>query len=272
MKSLQALELPDAADRRTVQARLTRRFDEAGPEAEAWRDMLAALDRGLDVADPLYGPLVAGGRRPLVIGQFGQSLDGRIATPSGESKYLNGVGGLTHLHRLRALVDAVVVGVSTVVADDPMLSVRMVDGASPARVVIDPRGRVPLSARMLQPDGARRIIVTLPETVLAASGGIEVVRVAATPEGMRPGEIVAALAAIGLPRLLIEGGAETVSRFLSEGVLDRLHVSVAPVLVGGGRSGVTLQNVRGLADCLRPVMTSYRLGEDVVFDCNFRAG
>ena len=75
----------------------------------------------------------------IVVGQIGQSLDGRIATPKGHSHYVNGDDGLAHLHRLRALVDAVVVGIGTVLADDPQLTVRRVSGPHPARVVIDPQ-------------------------------------------------------------------------------------------------------------------------------------
>ena len=84
----------------------------------------------------------------VVVGQCGQSIDARIATASGHSHYINGAEGLAHLHRLRALVDAVVVGVGTALADDPQLTVRRVAGPNPARVVIDPNGR-------LAADGAR---------------------------------------------------------------------------------------------------------------------
>src|ERR1044071_4782095 len=95
------------------------------------------------VLDALFAPFEAGTTdRPFVIAQLGQSLDGRIATLSGDSKYINSASALDHLHRLRAQVDAVVVGVGTVVADDPQLTVRRVAGRSPARVVIDPRGRM----------------------------------------------------------------------------------------------------------------------------------
>lgn len=218
---------------------------------------------------PVYGPLVADDAGDLVIGQFGQSLDGRIATPSGESKYLNGPGGLIHLHRLRALVDAVVVGVSTVVADDPLLTVRHVAGKSPARVVIDPRGRVPQDARLFARDGARVVVVTGQATDVEFGHGVEVLRVAGETGRLAPDDILAALRGAGLRQILVEGGAETVSRFLESGCLDRLHVSVAPVLVGGGRSGVTLERVQGLADCLRPEIDVHRLGDDVLFDCRF---
>jgi len=89
--------------------------------------------------DALFAPFEAGTTdQPFVIAQLGQSLDGRIATLSGDSKYINGASALDHLHRLRARVDAVVVGVGTVVADDPLLTVRRAGGRNPARVVLDP--------------------------------------------------------------------------------------------------------------------------------------
>jgi len=78
----------------------------------------------------------------VVVGQIGQTMDGRIATITGQSKYVNGPQGITHLHQLRALVDAVVIGVGTAIADDPLLTVRQINGKSPARVVIDPRARL----------------------------------------------------------------------------------------------------------------------------------
>src|SRR5215472_3587830 len=110
--------------------------------------------------EALYGPLRAGRVDDLmVVAQLGQSIDGRIATTTGHSEYINGAAGLDHLHRLRALVDAIVVGVETAVRDDPQLTVRRVAGPNPARVVIDPRGRLSATARLLRRDGARRVVV-----------------------------------------------------------------------------------------------------------------
>src|SRR2546430_161312 len=115
--------------------------------------------------DGLFGPLRNGTVDDLVvIAQMGQSLDGRIAAPTGHSHYINGMAGRTHLHRLRALVDAIVVGVQTVLADDPQLTVRLVRGPSPARVVLDPNGRMAANARVLAEDGARRLIITSAES------------------------------------------------------------------------------------------------------------
>src|SRR3954447_1792507 len=111
--------------------------------------------------EDLFGPLRHSRVDDLVVvAQIGQSLDGRVATETGHSHYINGPAGLAHLHRLRALVDAVVIGVGTALADNPQLTVRRVTGPQPARVVIDARGRLPSGAKLLADDGVRRLVVT----------------------------------------------------------------------------------------------------------------
>ena len=107
----------------------------------------------------LFGPLKTN-LGVTVVGQLGQSLDGRIATVTGQSKYINGQAGLKHLHRLRALVDGVIIGVGTALADDPLLTVRLVPGPQPARIVIDPSGKLSKTAKIWQNDGARRLVIT----------------------------------------------------------------------------------------------------------------
>lgn len=240
---------------------------------EAWHALLAARRTGRLAslsARNLFSPIVhAPPHRPYVIAQLGQSLDGRIANGAGESRYINCPRGLTHLHRLRALVDAVVIGASTALADDPRLDVRLVEGDNPARVVLDRRGRVPASLRMFRDDGARRLAIVGERARVEAAPGVEIVRVREEGEGFAPAALVEALHGLGLRRLLIEGGAETVSRFIDAGALDRLHLMVAPVLLGDGPAGVSLKNQRALCDCFRPATRIHRLGEDVLFDCDF---
>jgi diaminohydroxyphosphoribosylaminopyrimidine deaminase/5-amino-6-(5-phosphoribosylamino)uracil reductase len=217
----------------------------------------------------LYAPVAEGRGEPaFVIGQLGQSLDGRVATATGKSRYINGPEAIRHLHRLRALVDAVVVGVGTVIADDPQLSVREVEGPCPARVVIDPNFRMPDCARMLG-DGAGPIYAIQAED-RARPEGIEPILVErAADGGIAPGVIVRALAARGFRRILIEGGARTVSMFLAARALHRLHLSIAPMVIGSGPMGVNLPPIDELDAALRPTTMSHRLGEDVVFDCAF---
>ncbi|MGE0747436.1 MAG: RibD family protein [Rhodospirillales bacterium] len=207
---------------------------------------------------------------PFVVAQLGQSLDGRIATLSGESRYINGTGALDHLHRLRAEVDAVVVGVGTVVADDPQLTVRRVSGRNPARVVIDPAGRVPADARCLADDGALRIIVRAVERPVAP--GVEAVVLPAEGGWIAPARIVGALAARGLSRILIEGGARTISGFIDAGCVDRLHVLVATMILGSGKPGLELAPLAALHQAMRPAAQVSILPDgDVLFDCDLRA-
>jgi diaminohydroxyphosphoribosylaminopyrimidine deaminase / 5-amino-6-(5-phosphoribosylamino)uracil reductase len=207
----------------------------------------------------------------MVVAQCGQSIDARIATTSGHSHYINGPEGLAHLHRLRALVDAVVVGVGTVLADDPQLTVRRVAGPSPARVVIDPNGRLTRTARLLADDGVRRLVITRSDTTLDLAAGIEVVKVAATAGQLAPADVLAILAERGFRRILIEGGSNTVSRFLAAGCLDRLHVMIAPMIIGAGPSSVSLAPIDRVDEAIRAPMRAHILGDEVLLDCDLSA-
>lgn len=219
--------------------------------------------------DPIDSIRAAPADRPFVVAQLGQSLDGRIATVTGESQWINKEAALTHVHRIRAAVDAVIVGIGTVVADDPMLNVRRVPGRNPARVVIDPNGRLPERAKLLAKDGTRRIVVR-PSGCTKPTAGCEVVEVAAAADGsFAPQDVIAALFRSGLRTFLVEGGAGTVSSFIDGCAVDRLHVLVAPVILGSGKPGLTLKPIDRLAQALRPRATVHVLADgDVLFDCD----
>ena len=219
-----------------------------------------------------FGPLRAGRIDDLVVvGQIGQSIDGRIATVTGHSKYINGPAGLAHLHRLRALVDAVLVGIGTAVADDPLLTVRRCAGPSPARIVLDPRGRLPPDAKVLGDDGVRRLVIVAEGVTPKLPSGVEIVPVAAQGGEIAPAAILSALAGRGFSRILIEGGAHTVSRFIAAGCLDRLHVMVAPIMLGAGQAGVTLTPIATADQALRAPMQAHLIGDEVLLDCDLTA-
>ena len=228
------------------------------PTAAAWR----LLD--------LYLPVLA--PDTMVIGQLGQSLDGRIATESGASHFVTGPEDIERLHRLRALVDAVVVGAGTVAADDPRLTVRAVVGRDPVRVVIDPEGRLDSRLRVFADGSARTIRVRrAPPDSEGCDWHADVLLVPAEPDGSL--DLVALLHALRderLARILIEGGGITVSRFLAAGLLDRLHVTVAPLLIGSGRPSLTLDPIESLDLAIRPACRLFRLGDDVLFDLDLR--
>lgn len=236
------------------------RSDQSLPEAE--RQLLE-----------IFLPLTAT-NRPLVIGQLGQSLDGRIATESGDSWYINGPVARSHLHRLRALVDAVVVGAGTAAEDRPQLSVRHVEGPDPVPVVLDPRGRVepvgPLFEREPHQPTVVQLVgadVRLPD----APFGVERVAVATQADGrVAPRTIIDTLAARGLRRVLIEGGGVTVSEFVHADCLDHLHLLVAPLIIGSGRPGLVLPPVERLSEARRPPMRSFRLGDELLIDVRLR--
>ncbi len=228
----------------------------------------------MPLADPweaIFGPLrgAAGGR--LAVGQIGQSLDGRIATPTGHSHYINGPAGLDHLHRLRSLVDAVLVGAGTAIADDPQLTVRRVAGPSPARVLLDPAGRVPASVRLFADDGVRRLALTAEGVTASRPHGVETVAIRRDSHGVAPADVIETLAQRGLRRVLIEGGADTVSRFIAAGCLDRLHVVVAPIVLGSGRTGISLPPIERADQAMKIPMRVHNLGDEVLFDCDLRS-
>ena len=208
--------------------------------------------------------------RPYVIAQLGQSLDGRIATTSGDSKYINGPHALDHLHALRASVDAVVVGVGTVCADDPLLTVRRIAGTSPARVVIDPSGRVDPKARCFTNDGVRRLVLRRSGIATPVPSGVEVVTIESGP-AFDPSIVLATLAQQGFRRILVEGGPTTLSVFLEAGLIDQLHVFVSPVILGAGRIGLSRKACDTLAQALRPRAQVHVFADgDVLFRCDLR--
>jgi len=220
---------------------------------------------GESAAWALYAPVARRAGRPLRVAQIGQSLDGRVATVSGDARDVSGPDGLAHLHRLRALVDAVVIGVRTALHDAPRLTVRLVPGANPARVVIDPQGRLPDDAPVLAADGARRLVIQAVDRSRPA--GVEVLRLTGREGWIAPRHIAAALEAEGLGHALIEGGGITIAGFLEAGLLDRLHVAVAPLIIGAGPTSLTTTPVARLSEAMRPETSVYALGSDVVFDC-----
>lgn len=232
-----------------------------------WSASADVTDEGRVLLDLLL-PLQQ--RDDLVIGQAGQSLDGRIATTSGHSHYVTGAADIRRLHRLRALVDAVVVGAGTVAADNPRLTVRGVDGGNPTRIVLDPDGRLDRRKHVFS-DGAAPTVVVRRQTT-GEDERVEGDQIA-LPTGARgfaPSAIVKALRGRGFRRILVEGGGTTVSRFLQAGVLDRLHITVAPLIIGSGRPSVTLDPIASLDDAIRPPCRCFRLGDDVLFDLDLR--
>lgn len=235
---------------------------------ETWRRLLrrTPADAGLSA---LYGPLLDPPSAPdgcYVLGRIAQSLDGRIATANGASQWISGQQDIVHTHRLRALFDAVVIGAGTVRADDPQLTTREVEGPSPVRIVLDTERRL---------DGTYRLFHEGPQTLLLCAtdvrgddcvGKAPVVRLPRARQGLDIASVLRALAERGLRRIFVEGGGITVSRFLAAGALDRLHVTIAPLLIGSGIPAFTLPQATTLTDVLRFDWSVHRIGADLLVD------
>ena len=222
----------------------------------------------------LYLPICsATGKRPVTVGHLGQSLDGFIATHAGESQYVTGQENILHLHRMRALCDAVVVGAGTVAADDPQLTTRHVPGSSPLRVVLDPTRRLTDRYRVFSDASAETLYVcakSLTRPGESHFGRATLVAVEDHPTGVHVAELQQLLLNRGCTRIFVEGGGVTVSAFLQENLLDRLHVAIAPLIIGEGRPAIRLLPPIALSDCLRPRYRVFRMGGDVLFDCDLK--
>ena len=172
------------------------------------------------------------------------SLDGRIATATGESRWITGPEARAEAHRLRAAHDAVLVGIETALADDPELTVRLdgYGGAQPARVVLDSRQRLSCTAKLVQTARAvpTYVVTTAPASPDLLECGVRVLTVAAVGDG-RP-ELEAALQALkseGLERVLVEGGGQVAGAFLRCGLVERIEWFRAPMVLGAeGRPGI----------------------------------
>jgi diaminohydroxyphosphoribosylaminopyrimidine deaminase/5-amino-6-(5-phosphoribosylamino)uracil reductase len=202
--------------------------------------------------------------RPFVTSKFAMSIDGKIATRTGEARWITGEEARTHGHRLRHQHDAVLVGINTVIADDPELTARL-DGEEvrqPLRVVVDSQLRIRQSARVI---GANTLIAT---TRTGRVGAAEVLRLpAAANERVSLPALLEELGRRNLISLLVEGGGELHAAFFSEGLVDKVYAYVAPKVIGGreaigpvGGSGVEhLKDAIDLSD-----LDFARLGDDLV--------
>jgi riboflavin-specific deaminase-like protein len=215
--------------------------------------------------------------KPFVTLKFAQTLDGRIATATGESKWISGPEARKFAHELRSKNDAVLVGIGTILADDPRLTVRLVEGRDPIRVVVDSRLRIPTRASVLR-DGAARgtIVATTPGADQNRKAEIE--RLGAevmVVESDRADQsrvdlkrLIAELGARGLSSILVEGGAGIITSLLAQRLVDRLVVAVAPKIIGRGFDAVGDLAISGLGDAVTfSSVETCRLGDDFIFDC-----
>jgi riboflavin biosynthesis pyrimidine reductase len=222
----------------------------------------------------LYLPLVIGERAAeLAVGHFGPdeedgANEARAVPEAGQAERL-------HTHRMRALFDAVILGVRTVLWDDPQLTTRLVPGPHPTRVILDPHGRLEsFRARRVLTESIAPTIVCVDPSLLPrrrGRGHVDYLGVPHGPEGFHGRALFHALRArFGLKRLFVAGGRTTISRFLAQGLLDRVQVSVAPLVLGPG-SPLRLSPPNMFKETFAPSCRQLRLGAATFFDFDLLA-
>jgi diaminohydroxyphosphoribosylaminopyrimidine deaminase / 5-amino-6-(5-phosphoribosylamino)uracil reductase len=245
----------------------------------AWRpgagwELLLSPDDPRQALIDLYLPICsATHEHPIAVGHLGQSLDGFIATHAGESQYVTGPENILHLHRLRALCDAIVVGAGTVAADDPQLTTRHVPGPSPLRVILDPTRRLGDHYKVFSDESAETIYVCARSQLRDGEthfGRAAIVALDDSAAGVDVTGLVRLLHERECRRIFVEGGGVTVSAFLAADMLDRLHIAIAPLIIGDGRPAIRLPPPSSLSDCPRPRYRVFKMGGDVLFDCELK--
>jgi 3,4-dihydroxy 2-butanone 4-phosphate synthase/GTP cyclohydrolase II len=225
-------------------------------------------DQALD-ATALLGDVRARTDRPYIVLKYAQTLDGRIATGSGDAKWISGPGERRISHALRAACDAVAVGAATVLVDNPLLTVRMVPGASPIRVILDSTLRLPTDAHVFGADASTIVLTTersSPDRRAALrERGVTVAVVRESPDGIDLPDGLAHLQRLGIRSLLVEGGARVITSMLRARLADRVVVAVAPLLVGKGTEAVGDLGTSLVADGLQLAnRTVHQAGPDLL--------
>jgi 3,4-dihydroxy 2-butanone 4-phosphate synthase/GTP cyclohydrolase II len=263
--------LPTAAHSRNVAYLRTKR-ERMGHRPPAGDPLNGSISEVRDVSDLLGTPTPPEGR-PYVVVKLAQTLDGRVATATGDSRWISGIEERRVTHALRAAVDAVAVGIGTVLADDPQLTVRLVPGASPVRVVLDARLRIPTAARVLDERAATYVYTTgaapAARRMALRSVGAGVRTVAASADGLDAGAVLADLRSTGVRTVLVEGGARVVTSLLASGLVDRAIVSVSPLILGAGRDAIGELGIRRIGEALRLTDRSVHVaGDDLLIAGN----
>lgn len=212
---------------------------------------------------------------PFVTVKLAQSLDGRIATSTGDSQWMSSPASLRYVHKLRSEHDAIMVGIGTVLADDPRLTVRLTKGRDPLRIVVDSKLRIPLTARVLADGAAVHTIVVASKSAgrIRAreidSLGAEVLRlpVSRNRQGVDLKRLFEELGRRGVESVLVEGGRQIITSLLAARLVDRLLVIITPKIIGQGIDAIGDLGITRLDEAITFSSVHHRrVGQDLIFD------
>ncbi|NQU95088.1 MAG: bifunctional diaminohydroxyphosphoribosylaminopyrimidine deaminase/5-amino-6-(5-phosphoribosylamino)uracil reductase RibD [Candidatus Omnitrophica bacterium] len=212
-------------------------------------------------------------KRPYITLKFAQTLDGRIAARDGSSKWISGPGSLKLTHKLRARNDAILIGVGTVLQDNPSLTVRLAKGKNPTRIIIDPKLRTPYTSRVIKNTKiAKTIIVTArkaPKVKVAQfrQKGVEFVFLPLSKRGYIDLEkIISILYKKGIKSMLVEGGGRIITSFMKKGLVDKLIAIISPKILGKGKDAVGDLGIGNIKWALKlRIKSAKHLGKDIVY-------
>ena len=215
--------------------------------------------------------------KPFVTIKYAQTLDGRIATSSGQSQWISSGASLQFAHRLRADHDAILVGCGTVIQDNPALTVRLVRGRNPLRVIVDSHLRIPLNAKVFDQQSVAKtlVVTTVDKTHLKwkklEDKGVEMMSIKADQEDHVNLKILfKRLSQKNISSILIEGGANILTSVLRQNIADRLVVVMAPKIIGRGIEAIGDLNIRTLKAAKKISIESViRLEDDIIIDGRF---
>lgn len=216
---------------------------------------------------------------PSVTVKFAQTLDGRIATATGDSRWISSPSARRFVHQLRSEHEAIMVGIGTVLSDDPELTVRLVKGRDPLRIVIDSNLRIPTTARVLANGAASHTLIVTSETADLARAreieelGGEVLRLAgsALGSGIDLSQLLKELGRRGIGSVLVEGGRAIITSLFAARAVDRLVAVIAPKIIGQGIESIGDLGITRLDQAITfSSLKTRRLGPDFIFDARLK--
>ena len=207
--------------------------------------------------------------RPFVVLKVATTLDGKIATRAGESKYISGLAARTKVHQMRSIVDAVIIGSRTVLKDDPQLTTRLVRGRNPRRIVVDSKCRVPLSSKIFRDPQTAMIVTTedAPAQKVAAAQqlGITVLPCKSRNSKVDLKQMLTELAKRDITHVMVEGGAQLNGAFLASKLVDKMMVFIAPDVLGDGISSIGDLGIKKLSKALKLTkLSTDKVGKDIL--------
>ena len=202
--------------------------------------------------------------KKFFIAQLGQSLDGKIALFNGNSHYINSPKSILYLHALRCICDGLLVGVNTVIKDNPLLTTRNMKGSSPMRIIIDPSLKLTNRLNIFK-DGNKNIVFTQK----ASKKRLNNTTIYKLPKKNFTKSVYQKIIDLNFNYILVEGGATTISNFLEQELLDIMQFIIAPIIIGSGIDSIKLKSISTLKNALRPKSHLYKLGDEIIASLEF---